>query len=165
MISVIVTTVGYYNEYVAPLIVSLEKYGSPEILVTDQKYIETSRAYELNQGMSVASGDWFLILDDDVICEGEYDFLEELDPDKIYGAEMIRPYLNGWFLFFHRSLYEKIGGFDENFAPPMTFGDYDYCRRAEEAGYKSKEIEVPFTHLYAATKLEINPKRYEDGVL
>ena len=57
--------------------------------------------------------------------------------------------------------YLFTGGFDQNFAPAMTFGDVDFLLRAREAHFGYKHIVLPFRHLQAGTKLEINPNHWD----
>jgi N-acetylglucosaminyl-diphospho-decaprenol L-rhamnosyltransferase len=45
----------------------------------------------------------------------------------------------GAFLMFHRDVWTKLGGFDEQFYP-VWFEDVDFCRRAVDAGYQIEYV-------------------------
>jgi len=45
----------------------------------------------------------------------------------------------GAFLMFRRDVWERLGGFDEDFAP-IWFEDVDFCRRAAAAGYRIEYV-------------------------
>jgi GT2 family glycosyltransferase len=53
-----------------------------------------------------------------------------LDPDESSEVDAI----SGSFMFMRRTLFEKLGGFDERFF--MYGEDIDLCRRVHEAGFK-----------------------------
>ena len=164
MISVIVTSIGYFDEHIVPLYQSFSSYGDFEfILVLGDEASKKSRSELTNKGLAVATGDWLLVLDNDVRCEGDYSFINELPDDRLYGPEihgmkMGRDvvWLNESIILIPRPLYEEIGGFDENFTTSMAFGGCDYCIRAKEAGWPVKHLVVPFVHLVASTCVEIS---------
>ncbi len=54
---------------------------------------------------------------------GWFDHLSEREVDQPMGAAMM----------FRRELFNRLGGFDENFR--IFFNDVDFCRRAKEAGH------------------------------
>jgi GT2 family glycosyltransferase len=45
----------------------------------------------------------------------------------------------GAFLMFRRDVWQKLGGFDEDFQP-IWFEDVDFCRRAGNAGYRIEYV-------------------------
>jgi GT2 family glycosyltransferase len=45
----------------------------------------------------------------------------------------------GAFLMFRRDVWERLGGFDEDFFP-VWFEDVDFCRRAAAAGYRIEYV-------------------------
>ncbi|SYZ72765.1 Family 2 glycosyl transferase [Candidatus Zixiibacteriota bacterium] len=53
---------------------------------------------------------------------GWFDHLTEREVDQPMGAAMM----------FRKGLFERLGGFDEDF--PIFFNDVDFCRRAQDAG-------------------------------
>lgn len=59
---------------------------------------------------------------------GKYN-LSYLDPDQTYSVDA----LSGSFMFVRRSVYEQIGGLDEQFF--MYGEDLDWCYRAQVAGW------------------------------
>ena len=163
MISIIVTSIGYFDEYIVPLYQSFSKHGDFEfVLVLGDEASKKSRSELLNNGLAAATGDWLLVLDSDVICEGDYSFINELPDDYIYGTEIHNMkmgrdivWLNECVTLIPRSLYEEIGGFDENFKTSMAFGGCDYSIRAKKAGWPVRQLDAPFVHLIASTSLKI----------
>lgn len=156
MISIIVTSVGHFDDHIVPLYESFAKHGDFEfiLMMSDPEKI-ISRSEMTNKALSVASGDWLMILDSDARCEGSLDFIEDLDQSKIYGSDDQQPdkwWIDEWCMIIHRSLYECIGGFDEQYLTSMACGGADYSFRAEEAGWETELIKVPFKHLHARTK-------------
>lgn len=60
-------------------------------------------------------------------------------------------YISGAFMLFRRSLWEAMGGFDEEFF--FYFEDADFCLRAARMGYRTRFIPEPvFHHLGASPK-------------
>ena len=45
----------------------------------------------------------------------------------------------GAFLMFRRDVWQRLGGFDENFRP-IWFEDVDFCRRAIDAGFQIQYV-------------------------
>jgi len=79
-----------------------------------------------------------------------------------FGNRMI-PYLQGYFLAMRRDLWNKLGGFDEDFAP-YDYEDLDLSYRAEAMGVALFEDRgLPVHHLGAQT-IGYNPERYEQTV-
>lgn len=110
----------------------------------------------LNEGAGQAVGDWLFFCNDDILCTGQFaEMVHSLSPKKVYGAELRHKskdwglefdYLYGWFLLMHRSLFEKVGPFEEYYLH-AGFDDLDYCWRAQQAGYKLEVLKLPFLHL------------------
>ena len=60
----------------------------------------------------------------------------------------------GAFLFFRKSLYEKIGGMDEQFA--LDYNDVDLCLNMDKQGYKNILCSsITAKHLESATRKRI----------
>jgi len=156
MISIIVTSVGHFDDHIAPLYESFAKHGEFEfiLMMSDPNEI-ISRSELTNKALAMASGDWLMIMDNDVRCEGPFEFT--MDPGKLYGMENQQgniKWLDEWCMVIHRSLYEAIGGFDEQYLTSMACGGADYSIRAEAAGWEVELLEAPFVHLVAGTKLD-----------
>jgi GT2 family glycosyltransferase len=60
-------------------------------------------------------------------------------------SHTIRNYsaVTGAFMAFRKSLFMRLGGFDESY--PIDFNDIDFCLRAQEAGYRV--VYTPFAQL------------------
>ena len=184
MISIITTSVGYFDEHIVPLVESFKAYNKDaEIIVVDQgchmpdsmdgakilKVAQTSKARSINEGMEVATGDYFVTIDADVRCRGDYSKIETFDKNKVHGTDLrnmekrsgvwlLVPWLDEWCIIIPRQVYNRIGGFDPKLLAGMSFGGYDYCIKADKAGIPANQVYLPFEHLWAATKNEIHPR-------
>lgn len=104
-------------------------------------------AEALNYGLSIArfySDEWILLTNNDVEITKPLKYFE-LSKNVLYGFErhemalepdgkrLLFPFICGWAYLAHRSVFEKIGEFDESFKP-LFFEDVDYCWRAQSKG-------------------------------
>lgn len=181
-VDIITTSVKGWNRYIKPLIDSVEKWEgvTSNIIIVDaggfypNTYKDTTIIHTpilncseaQNVGLAHSTAEWFLVLDCDVLCEGKFiDIILELE-HGVYGNVMHKAnhklftgpshWLDGWIYAFPREVYEKIGGFDENFQG-SGFEDADFCWRAEEAGYEVLQtVVLPFKHLFTGQKREIS---------
>jgi N-acetylglucosaminyl-diphospho-decaprenol L-rhamnosyltransferase len=63
----------------------------------------------------------------------------------------------GAFLVIRRDVWEKLGGFDENFRP-IWFEDVDFCRRARSAGFSAEYVpQVAASHAGAHSISQLEP--------
>jgi len=63
----------------------------------------------------------------------------------------------GAFLMFRRDVWDKLGGFDENFFP-IWFEDVDFCRRATAAGFRIEYVpRVQASHRGAHSIAQLPP--------
>ena len=91
----------------------------------------------MNRGASIADGDVYVFLSNDVRVESDFtkEIEDLLEPNirKLIGGELLQhdtgwnmfnktlvPYLNGWFLACHNTVWREMGGFDPR------YGRYDY---------------------------------------
>ena len=181
MISIIVTSIGFFDEHIVPLVTSFREYNKDvEILVVDPgdtmpekmegaRIIKleagASRAWATNIGLNEARGDYLMILDNDVRCHGVYNKIERLDKNMVHGTDLRNmdnrddlvnvPWFDEWCIIIPRPVYNKLGGFDTNLLSSMSFGGYDYCMRAKEAGIELNQVYLSFEHLWAETKRDI----------
>jgi hypothetical protein len=110
--------------------------------------------------------DWVVISNDDVLVEGEFrERLCSLDKRSLYGANMHYhsklftdhpcPWLDGWIYYVPYSLILDVGEWDKEFLV-AGFEDADYCFRAYKKDYVIRLIDLPFKHLEAHTRKEID---------
>jgi N-acetylglucosaminyl-diphospho-decaprenol L-rhamnosyltransferase len=130
-----------------------------------------------NQGVTAASGEWVIILNNDVILsagwiegllaaaarwgldivtpairEGEYNYDIDSYAPELTGrmnAVVRRGRANGVCFMVHRRVFEKIGVFDENFRIGQ-YEDKDFFLRAAKAGFRLGTVGCSFLHHYGS---------------
>lgn len=110
--------------------------------------------------------DWILIMNSDVRCDKSFiEELENLDPNTLYGnkihkqhkqTKMPIPFIDGWIYAIPGKIIDEVGAFDEEFKI-AGFEDADYCLRAFDKGYVTRQSNLPFTHL------EHRPRKKTEG--
>lgn len=156
MVSIIIPVWGEYKKYLNECLESIkcQTYTDYEIVIIDD---ETDLAKGRNKGIKKAKGDWIVILDVDNKLTPEYlektaykgdivatDLQYFEDSDEIFKTE--KPTLDIMKIGnvidanagFRKSVWEKVGGYDENM-PYQGWEDYDFWYRCLKAGY---EIDV-----------------------
>jgi len=119
-------------------------------------------AAAINSGvdyMSIGHYDWFLILNNDVLCEGPFvDEIKGLSPDRIYGNKLHdrfgHTWVDGWMILIPASVHAVVGYFDERFAI-AAYEDADYCIRAAKIGYPTQASDLPFRHLQTLDRMKM----------
>lgn len=134
-------------------------------------------AVALNYGLSalkMRDHDWYICFNNDnwidpnpraVVDHGRIEgILEELDPRIVYGSgwnidkrRSTRLQWSAW-LCISREVLRTVGYFDEQLA--AAFEDFDYQKRALEAGFDLDTADFPIVHLDEHTRLE-NPDEYK----
>jgi GT2 family glycosyltransferase len=116
-----------------------------------------------NQGAARADGDTLLFLNNDVIIKGDY--LTPLEkslidnPNSLAGPQLANvdtgwnvfgdkliSYLIGWCLAVPKTIFDDLGGFDEQFSPAY-YEDIDLCYNALQSGYDLQQVWLPLQHL------------------
>ncbi|MEZ3115633.1 glycosyltransferase family 2 protein [Halobaculum sp. MBLA0147] len=102
-----------------------------ELLVRRDDGLNVAR----NAGVEHATNDWIVIADDDIEFPTETvrRVLREGDRTTLAGLADFPParWVIGRLMIFHRSLWERVGGFDER---RHHGGDTDFAIRVERAG-------------------------------
>ena len=174
MISFII--LGYRQrekDYATPLVKSVRGYEpDTEIILVDcnsDPHYKKSDNYKLvrvpepfnasrclNLGIAASKGDWLMLSNDDVACQGKFaDRVTRLDRGTLYGIDLAPKAIRhmgfqkkvltvyGWMMILHADLFDQLGDFDEDKA-----GDVEYSIRAIEAGVPVKSVVLPFRHLH-----------------
>lgn len=175
-ISVVIVGIDGWREYTQPLLEQILVYHEPRrfepemvMVVVDnasaQPYPESvlyrrvrfeqrvSYAAAMNAGMRAApDSDVYLILNNDVVCEGIFARQALAQAwDTIGGNTLNRHYervwIDGWLYVIPRLVWLKVGEFDERFQA-AAFEDADWCFRAQANGFRVAQSELPFRHLW-----------------
>lgn len=114
-------------------------------------------------------GSTIILMNNDIICNGNFiDLCKPRHENEIVGTKKRREplyenrkLLEGWFLCFNRSLWTKLGGFDERFK--LYFQDTDFQIRALKEGGSLRQVDLPLKHLghKTAHNKKLCPNRLE----
>lgn len=117
-----------------------------------------SFAAALNAAAKTVKSGWMVMISNDVIINAPFvDIVQTLDPRIIWGKDANKGYggrvwLDGWIYVMTKSIFDKVGGFDENFQY-AGFEDADFCWRAQAAGITfDLAPQLPLTHLRKHTR-------------
>jgi len=127
----------------------------------------------VNMGMSAATGDVVILLNNDTVFLGNHWYEWLVEPFKTTPTAgvtgVIKRYQGGkpWILFFcaaiKRDVINKIGLLDETFTPGCG-EDIDYCMRAVGAGFTIHQVpEQTLEHIGGTNKMTGNFPIYHDG--
>lgn len=124
-----------------------------------------------NQGVKLSTGYYILLLNNDIIVKAS-DWLIKLI-DGLDHADLVGPtcakvipdrkagifryvgngkeddkwsYIEGWCLFAKKKLFDKLGGFDEQFSPAYS-EDADFSFRVRKMGKKILRVPTPVDHI------------------
>jgi len=169
VISVVIPhwSIGGLDENLKRCVNSLS--GKHEFIIVVNDGIGFAKA--VNQGLRLASGDYIAVVNNDTeLVEGSLQALCREDSVCI-PKDQNNGYHLGPFFCMARSVYKKVGDFDEQFETGF-YEDDDYMRRLEQASVAVLKIEsVRIDHLGGTTMKHIsnikkiaaiNKKRYEE---
>ena len=118
-----------------------------------------------NQGMSAASGNIVLFLNNDIAATGGWlDRVRTDVQDRALFGPTLRatqveqtslPYLEGWCIAATRETWNALGGWNEQ-AFQMPYGeDVELCLRAKRLGFELKQVNWQITHKVNGTSYEM----------
>jgi len=154
--AVVIIGIGDWEKYTLPCINSIMACEPrADIIVIDNgsepaypRNIDVYRLDEtlcyagaINVGIDIAeerNNDWLLLCNNDVVFNKPFvEFIEMQHPEMLYGFYLHeidgRQYLSSWAMFLHKTIWNKVGMFDESFKP-LGYEDADYCFRAVDMG-------------------------------
>lgn len=165
-LSIVVVSAGVelWDELTVPALRGLREFGDPrdEIIVVDNGGLGRGDvnfgtlvpyATAVNAGACLATGDWLLILNNDIIVSGPY--REHLGHHALEGSS-IQPdtrrggFVTGWMISIDRGLWDLLNGFDEQFR--NSFEDVDLSCRARLLGFDFHNVDPPIKHLSGRTR-------------
>lgn len=127
--------------------------------------VNTGFAAANNQGLSHATGDIVLFLNNDVAAEpGFLDCVARdvsdgvvagpsLQRQLVYGLWL--PYLEGWCIAARRDVWIRLHGWDADAYPGPYWEDNDLCFRAQEAGFPIVHRGWPIRHKQGQTTTSV----------
>ena len=170
MVVTALTGIDLWNEYTEPCIRSIRKHepeanivcvdnGSKVPYPIGHRIERTSYAGFINYVVREFDADWYLILNNDVLCTAPYlSVIEELYDDCNYGNHLLRQddvvWIEAWSILFSKKSYDKIGEWDEKFLMG-GFEDADWGIRATKNGVGQMPLELPFKHFGGKTRWDI----------
>lgn len=117
-----------------------------EILILDRPGV----LLEINRGFRQARGEYLIIFSNDVIIKNRWlDYIAVPDTITSWHAsqnEFGHDELDCSCVCIPRTVQEKVGLWDENFAGSYGYDDCDYLYRARQLGIPLKEVPVQLTH-------------------
>lgn len=163
-----------WEEYTAPLLESIfEHEPDCDVVVIDNDssppypplpyVVRTERtcySAAINRAaLEAPAADWLLVMNNDVLCDGP--FIEQvaaLDDNALYGMTLRRArgvrYIDAWFVAIPRRIWDDVGEWDEGYVF-ASWDDIDYSYRARQAGYRLREVDLPFTHLETRQRVSL----------
>lgn len=134
-----------------------------EIMVLDRPGVNK----DLNRGFRESRGDYIVIFSNDIVLD-DPNWLNVLAvPDTItsfkstvskWDNEMLRPELDASMSCYPRSVWNKVGEWDEDFDGGYGYADNDFFYRAWLAEVPLQEVSIKLTHLTSATYNAYNMK-------
>jgi len=134
-----------------------------ELIVVDDK--AGSLAYKQNKGLRMATGDFLIVCNDDVVVDKGK--LKDLCID----GQVTSPLVNGGvFKVFHghmfclpRNIYAEVGGFDESYHGLYAI-DSDLWYRLHIAGYPPQIVDnVDIDHRHPASTIKTLDQKQRDS--
>jgi GT2 family glycosyltransferase len=95
--------------------------------------------------------DWYIVLSNDVLCTGPFAAeLAKQDGEAVIGPLLKSvhgfDYIEGWCVAIPRKIWERVGGWDENYIG-SSWEDVGFSTSAREQGFWLEQVDLPFTHL------------------
>lgn len=179
-IAALVIGIDGWEKYTRPLIESIRQHEPDvQIVVIDNASKEpypdlgfVHRTWRMcysqaiNTAARMAPGaDWYVVLSNDVICNGPFAHILAQHDAQVVGPLLKEnqgwQYLEGWCVCAHKSVWDALGGWDENFQV-SSWEDVDFSTTAMEQGYQVVERkDLPFTHLDQRQRFGLVPNYWD----
>lgn len=172
-----------WEKYTLPLVESLQEHEPDcKIIVIDngseksypvKPYVyrtaRTCYSKAINTAAKLASkSDWYIVLSNDVLCTGPFIHFFEDTFDIIAGPCLKTvhdlPYLEGWCVFAHSTVWDELGGWDENYKV-SSWEDVDFTTSALLQGFDAAHVShLPFVHLDQKQRFGLVPDYWQSEV-
>jgi hypothetical protein len=157
--------IGKWEQFTLPAYESLK--NQCEIVVIDnsaeppypfgERIPRTSYAAAINYFVGMVDADWYLALNNDVLCTGKIN-LDSYNPLTLYGNKLREQngvrWIDAWCLLFSKQAFSIIGGLDEKFLMG-GFEDADFCIRAAQKNINVELGNLPFVHLADSSRWKV----------
>jgi GT2 family glycosyltransferase len=184
-VTALIIGIDGWEQYTFPLIQSLQQSepqckfvvvdnasneSYPKIdLITRTERLAYSKA--INWAKSAADqlygeSDWYIVLSNDVLCTGEFvEYLASLQTNQIVGPCLKEnqswQYLEGWCVAIPKEVWDRLGGWDENFKV-SSWEDVDFSTSTLSEGFDILHYpEFPFIHLDQRQRFTLIPNYWE----
>ena len=165
MLSVVMISAGetQWDQFTTTAIATLKQHKTEdfELIVMDNgglgrgdinSDIMLPYAEAVNKAAELATGNWLLILNNDITIRG--DWMRFIYDHHYCGPKLLRvegtEYIEGWFISIQRDLWHMMGGFNEVYK--NSWEDVDLAWRLCRVGIYPKRINAPVSHIWGATR-------------
>ena len=107
----------------------------------------------VNMGLERATGDYLIILNDDIIIQDK-NWLKKMGVENTITSWRMHPFFitgenvpDGACWCMSRNVFKKLGKLDDRFNNGYGFEDSDYWMRAKESGIEMKSADINLVHL------------------
>lgn len=118
----------------------------------------------VNRGLKLAKGDYLMIANDDIILD-RGDIRSLCEPDAVTCPQINNEHkdFNGGLFCIPRAVYEKVGGFDEQFKIGY-FEDDDYIMRLRANGIPMRcHYDVHIKHEHGGMTMHKMENKYDEN--
>lgn len=179
-VAALIIGIDGWGKYTLPLINSLWKHQGCQRVIIDNASQEPYPAHQnihrtprlcysaaINLAHDIAGdADWYIVLSNDVLCEGPFvQMLESLPTNCIAGPCLKEThgyqYLEGWCVCIPANIWQALGGWDERFQV-SSWEDVDFSQMALEHGFDIAHVpDLPFTHLDQRQRFTLSPNYWD----
>lgn len=137
-----------------------------ELIILDRLHLRA----EINRGFKVARGEYMIVISNDVIIKNKWlDFMAVPGTITSWRAtksswipDQLTDELDCSCFCVPKSVWEKVGDWDENFGDRYGYDDNDYLYRATKLDVPLLEVGVKLEHITSSTFNQYRPDKNSD---